>query len=40
MLEAGAEDLLVGLEAHGAGEGRREVRGVLELCDWGPRCWS
>ena len=36
MLEAGAEDLLVGLEGHAACEGRGEVGRVLELCDRGP----
>ena len=36
MLEAGTEDLLVGLEGHGSGEGRREVGRVLELRDWSP----
>ena len=36
MLEAGAEDLLVGLESHGSCEGWREVGGVLELRHGGP----
>ena len=36
VLEAGTEDLLVGLEGHGSGEGGREVGRVLELRHWGP----